>query len=177
MSSEAKLGSLIESTAERDAIHVAIAPVIADEAMLPGEKIGLVAPGSDHVVLNPFGQGIVDPFLTRRVQPGERFFMALLPGTVTGMRHHWAHPAFEPPQPNDKEKSVAWLKDAARTLGVDYEDLICEGGSLETGDYINNGEHIRDEWCEIADEFWKHHKIVTGRDVPEGNRGGFTCSC
>ena len=75
------------------------------------------------------------------------------------------------------EESVAWLKAAADRLGVSYVHLISEHSDLENDEYINNGEHIRDVWYEIQDEFWKHHKIVPGRDVPEHKRGGFTCSC
>lgn len=170
--SEVKLGELPTGPVERDAIHVAVIPMVAAEMLRPGQRVGVVRDGvagpSDKVV------GIVDPYLTDVVPKDAVFWMCLLPGTVTGMRHHWLHPAFEI---GEKAVSEAWLRDAANRLGVDYEYLISERSALENDDYINNGEYIRDEWYEICEEFWKHHKIVTGRDVPEDRRGGFTCSC
>ena len=75
------------------------------------------------------------------------------------------------------ESSIKWLKDAAVRLGVSYETLIEDHTQLTDGDYINNGEHIRDIWYGLQDEYWKHRLIVTGKDVPENQRGGFTCSC
>ena len=178
--SDVTLGVLPIGPLERDAIHVAVVPMIASEMLLPAQRIGVVGDG----IAGPSGKitGIVDPYLTDVVPKGSAFWMCLLPGTVTGMRHHWSHPEFSgpvaPSMPEDPmAESIAWLKEAAKSLGVDYETLVSEYGPLETDDYINNGEHICDIWYGLADEFWKHHKVVTGRDVPELKRGGFTCSC
>lgn len=73
------VGTILEADPGRDAVHIALLPVIAPNVLRPGARL-----------LN----GIVDPFLTRDVQPGERFFLFLFPGTVTGLRHVWRHPAF-----------------------------------------------------------------------------------
>lgn len=64
---------------KRDAIHVAIIPLVAPRVMRPGEHLA---------------NGIVNPFLKEPVQPGEAFWLFLYPGTVTGIRHVWSHPAF-----------------------------------------------------------------------------------
>jgi len=174
--SDVTLGVVPPANSERDAIHVAVIPMRASELLRPAQRVGIVGPSlagpSSDVV------GIVDPYLTDVVPKDGWFWLALLPGTVQGMRHHWIHPAFEARTiRTEMEESEAWLKDAADRLGVSYVHLISEHSDLENDEYINNGEHIRDVWYEIQDEFWRHHKIVTGRDVPEHKRGGFTCSC
>jgi hypothetical protein len=79
MSNEPKLGkTLDEFTKDRDAIHIAITPVIAMEELSPGEPIGLVEPGNNEMVgsvAEPIG--IVDPFLKEKVQIGDRFYLFL----------------------------------------------------------------------------------------------------
>lgn len=91
------VGSLAGEDARRDAIHVAVAPVVAAGPLDPG----------DHVWLDDHGEatkgdgrrsastiGVVDPFLDSVVLKGERFWVCLYPGTVTSLRHVWSHPAF-----------------------------------------------------------------------------------
>lgn len=93
MSEKISLGTRPEPGAQRDAVHVAIIPLVALRVMRPGERLA---------------NGIVDPFLTEPVQPGERYYLVLYPNTVTGMTHHWEHPAFPAePQPAPKRRSEA----------------------------------------------------------------------
>ncbi len=92
-----KLGSLIEDgDRRRDAVHVAVAPVTAAERLAPGQHVGLVGDGTEHVgPASPDGCiGVVDPFLPHPVEPGQRFWLFLYPNTVTSLRHYWTHPAF-----------------------------------------------------------------------------------
>ena len=86
------IGHLIDDKSEKDAIHVAIAPVIAGEKLKPGQRVGLV---SSTVVadVEPF-VGIVDPYLRDDVEPTQRFWLFLMPGSVTSLKHAWTHPAF-----------------------------------------------------------------------------------
>ena len=90
MSDKVKVGQLQpKGLTERDAIHVAIAPVVAQTELAPGKHIG--ADGSErkpHV-------GIVDPYLKTAVQQGDTFYLFLYPGTVTSLRHEWTHPQFK----------------------------------------------------------------------------------
>lgn len=91
-----RLGKLIEDgERRRDAIHVAVAPVTAVERLSPGQHVGLVREGDVELVgscAEPIG--VVDPFLTADVEPGQRFWLFLYPETITGLRHVWTHPAF-----------------------------------------------------------------------------------
>jgi hypothetical protein len=76
-----KLGELVpDDLGGRDAVHVAVVAMVATRVMQPGERLT---------------NGMVDPFLSSPVQPGQRFWFCLFPGTVTGLRHHWRHPAYD----------------------------------------------------------------------------------
>jgi hypothetical protein len=85
------IGTILPPTARRDAIHVAVAPCVAVDALAPGDLVD----ANGQFVNRVKAVGIVDPFLTAPVKRGQRFFIFLFPGTVTGMRHAWQHPAFD----------------------------------------------------------------------------------
>ena len=89
-----KLGELTDYTAQRDAVHVAIAPITAPEKIFPGQKVDANGrPGRQSV-------GIVDPFLNTPVLPGQQCYIILFPNTVTDLRHEWKHPAFDEEENN-----------------------------------------------------------------------------
>jgi hypothetical protein len=91
-----KLGQLIDDgDRRRDAIHIAVAPVTAAHRISPGQHVGLVEEGNLELVgAADCKIGIADPFLKQDIEPGERFWMFLYPGTITGLRHVWTHPTF-----------------------------------------------------------------------------------
>lgn len=91
-----RLGQLIEDgDRRRDAVHVPVAAVTAAVRLTPGQHVGLALEGNVELV-GPCDVpiGIVDPFLTKDVQAGERFWLFLYPGSISGLRHVWTHPAF-----------------------------------------------------------------------------------
>jgi hypothetical protein len=101
-----RLGQLVEDgDRRRDAIHIAVAPVTATERLAPGQHVGLIEEGNLELV-GPCGRpiGVVDPFLAGPVEPGQRFWLFLYPGTITGLRHVWTHPAFTAAAAAVKEK-------------------------------------------------------------------------
>jgi hypothetical protein len=101
-----RLGQLIEDgDRRRDAIHIAVAPVTAAERLAPGQHVGLVQEGNLELV-GPCDRniGVVDPYLTEPVERGQRFWLFLYPGTITGLRHVWTHPAFTMAAAAIKEK-------------------------------------------------------------------------
>lgn len=165
-----KIGSLIHEEVERDAIHVAIAPVAAGELLAPGARVKL----SSGVAIKDAKDaiGIVDPFLNNWVKTGEKFWLFLYPGTITSLRHDWTHPAF-----GDRSKAEQWMKDFADEAGLSVGRLIeAAKAYLEYDDYLC--DEGRWEGFNTPDEFWGHFETMTGMAVPMDKRGNFfTCSC
>ena len=183
--SDTKLGTLLEGNPSRDAVHVAIVPVTSNEVLHPGQHVGLEK-GSTMVVTARTKKllGIVDPFLTNRVMPGDRFYLMLYQQTVTGMTHVWKHPAFPDapvPAPVDLKPTASpselALRGFADEVGLDYEDLL-----QAARDYLKHGEYLceggRWEGQSMPPDFWDHFEEVTGQKVPAEERGHFfSCSC
>ncbi len=90
----ATLGTIITPNEKRDAIHLAVEPVIAAHRMRAGDRVGLRVDGratSVGVTL----LGIVDPFLDAVVNEGDRFWLIVYPRQITSLRHVWEHPSFQ----------------------------------------------------------------------------------
>lgn len=96
-----RVGQLIDDDAERDAIHVALCPMVATERLLPNQPVGIVCKRStmEFVYCGVQGArgtvGVVDPFLRAPVEKGQRCWLFLYPNTVTSLRHQWTHPQFQ----------------------------------------------------------------------------------
>ncbi len=87
------LGTIIDEGEARDAIHLAVEPVVAACDLRPGEHVGL----DERGMAAPWVEkklGIVDPFLTRMVRQGERFWFVVYPRQIKSLRHVWTHPDF-----------------------------------------------------------------------------------
>ena len=97
------LGTIIDTTAGRDAIHLAVEPVIAGEKLYAGQHIGLLNGIASTKIIKKIG--IVDPFLNGFVPEGEMFWLVVYPRQITSLRHVWSHPDFpESDKSVDKKK-------------------------------------------------------------------------
>lgn len=176
---------------KRDAIHIAIAPIIAGENLKPGEHVGVGNNGYAYKSAPKIG--IVDPFLTTPIEQYQHFYLLLYQNSVTGMRHHWQHPVFtEEKVLYTKEESEQWLRNYIDNADCpSYNDVIAAatGGQLTNTNpeyydeaYYNDGDYLhfngRDAHGDIPDEFWDHIENVTGVKVPQNQRASqWSCSC
>lgn len=168
--SDIKLGSIITGPANRDAIHVALAPVVAaaTERLQPAQHVGLI--DSETATANGPHVGIVDPFLTGPVMPGERFYLMLYQNTVTGMRHEWRHPAFDA---FAISRARIRIGEIAAGEGMDEEAFMAIASAGVAGEYYRLGSDI-----ELPGDFWANYEIVTGKKVkPSDQVSAFRCSC
>lgn len=179
------LGSLITTDEQRDAIHVAVCPVIAGEIVAPGDRVGFIDAVKFTIGHTQNTIGIVDPFLKNMVYPGEKCWMILYPNTITGLRHQWAHPAFKEQEYTvvDVQESEKWLRHWAATKGIEYGQLLHD---ITTSQY--DGErYITAQGVDMhgyegpgtEEEFWRHAEAVTGTEISEEQRSKthFSCSC
>ncbi len=173
------LGKLITTPQNRDAIHVALIPIVAGQILYPGQHVALNAKKEAIQFHKESCIGIADPFLTQMIQPGETFWLFLYENTVTGMRHHWEHPAFSadiaPVSARDPEcESKQWLEQCAKRCGVSYDVLIDRLSIYATGNSTSD-DHLYDslQGENDHDEIWRHYEKVTGDTRGEY----FSCSC
>lgn len=178
--SDLKLGQLIEGEAFRDAIHVAVAPVVAADILNPGQHVAFIDGDTERVgsvVGSRKAIGIVDPFLNTLVPRGRRFWLYLFPNTVTGMRHEWQHPAFPTTAKEDSKQSKAeqWLRAFAVIHEADYAEMI-NAAMNGTGCCFGttSGPEETRGW-----EFWNYMEELTGREFSEDHRRDvpFRCAC
>jgi len=169
-----RLGKLADG-GEKDAIHIAIMPMTSDLVLQPGEHVGVEkekgVETEKAVRADPIG--IVDPFLSRAVDPGECFWLCLYPGSITSLRHDWTHPAFAA---NEDE---AWIREFADVCGMSYNVMMnAADGYQEDGSYTFMGENQsynsgHGQWG----EFWTRWARVTGKESPKDEFSFFSCSC
>lgn len=179
------LGSIIGAGEARDAIHLAVEPVVAAVSLYPGQHVGLLPDGKASTKAGKM-LGIVDPFLKDGVKAGERFWLVVYPRQITSLRHVWSHPDFaatpELPTPT-VGSDEAWLRAYADEIDVGFRDLIESAEEwVRThdgrwgGEYMVRGGTL--EGVSTRPEFWDRFVAYTGIDVPETARGNFfSCSC
>lgn len=173
------LGKLVtDETLARDAVHIAVAPVIAAEPLEPGEHVGLNSEGQASAAVTVFC-GIVDPYLTSgQIQTGEKFWLFLYPGSIQSLRHEWTHPAFPEkdggPSRAAFAKAKRWLTVFALNLDADVDELI--EGAVSGEGYTFGTTSYYDYFEDAGNQFWDHVETVTGKR-PIRDNNIFSCSC
>jgi hypothetical protein len=185
------LGTIIDDTQKRDAIHLAVEPVRAGQRLYPGDHI-TVKDGVARKALIGESLGIVDPFLTKEVLRGEMFWFVMYPRQVRSLRHVWSHPSFPdepekastkapetnlPAETRDVMRAKAWIRGYADELNVGYHDLMESAKAwIDDGDYMVRGGIL--EGISTSDKFWEQYEVATGQKVDEDKQVSFfSCSC
>lgn len=87
----------------RDAVHIPIIPVAAGRLLHSGERIHLVKgslvsgvdftayPAANLSFFSGTTLGVVDPFITTAIQPGDIFYAWLPPESTEKLWHEWTH--------------------------------------------------------------------------------------
>ncbi|MFL9943681.1 hypothetical protein [Paraburkholderia graminis] len=180
------LGTIISENEKRDAIHLAVEPVIAGVTLYAGQHIKLID-GKAYTASREECLGIVDPFVEQTIREGERFWLVVYPRQITSLRHVWEHPSF-PASPDVTlaprySESEQWIRDFADNMSLRY-DVLMDGAREwvdskkrgSWGEYLCFGGLLEGE--SVPEEFWPHYEAVTGEKVEEDHRGSFfTCSC
>lgn len=178
------IGKLLDNDQPRDAIHVAVAPIVASVRLLPGTHGGLRGTTDDPI-------GVVDPFLEAPVQVGERFWLFLYPNTITSLRHDWSHPAFGQEGrisiPAGASKEEVRLREIAAAIGIGYREMmdgadewVRSSANDRWAEYLTQqgSESWRNEFPRYVDEFWRCYEVLRGKVVPDEHKESFfSCSC
>lgn len=183
---EPKIGYFVDGDLpQRDAIHVAVLPVIAGERLVVGQSVEFV-PGSTDTVraADQYSRiGIVDPYLSSyrdEILEGHKFWMFLNPQSITSLRHDWTHPLIDRTAKSDKEASRAWIEQFAKELCQTYERLMDDARDFnDNEDYIyDNSERYKEVDYTKWKLFWHHYGVVAGETIQrDGDQCPYTCSC
>lgn len=184
------LGNVIdESAGGRDAIHIAVEPVTAAHLLRPGDHVGLMKTdvGVMATAASEDPVGIVDPFISGNIKPGQMFWLLIYPRKITSLRHVWSHPAFDEDGPlhssaSPKEASEKWLRDFCASADCPgYEEVVAAAlrqvnGGGRDGEYLHFND--RDAHGEIPPEFWHHIEVAFDVEAPKESRASyFSCAC
>lgn len=197
------LGTIIGPDEKRDAIHLAVEPVIANMRLTPGDHIRITNGRADRVAVGK-GQGIVDPFIHGTIPEGARFWFVMYPRQVTSLRHVWSHPEFPdegsgaPESTGNRAASRAWLLEyVGRVKRYDVEGIEAFGDykgqpakgaewavnrlllEIDAKEVFYHGTdlHSRDELIDPA-ELAYHAGVLLGHPVNFNDEDFlFTCSC
>lgn len=177
------LGQTPTSAHQRDAIHIAVLPMVSDEILDPGQSVALHDGKAVALRIGQKPVGVVDPFRAESILPGTTFWLMLYPQTITSLRHEWTHPAFPMAvsQNSDTSFSEMWLRVYAKKMNCyddeqkAYERLI-EG--IKSKQIYAYGSDLHGLYeLEDADELAAHATVVLGYPIKWDDDYTFTCSC
>lgn len=179
------VGKLVEGDPGRDAIHIAVVPMVSGSNMplYPGSPVKFMDGDQTKVVYSPEKDsriGVVDPYLDRHVLVGERFWLFMYPATITSLKHRWVSPSFPDDLEERKSDSRKWMEDFASSTGYDFHAIMARAADHAGHDYANRPEdgYSTSRSVDIPSEFWHHYENITGRRVGENDRHDyFSCSC
>lgn len=192
------LGTIITPNEERDAIHLAVEPIMAGEKLQPGADVGIGADGKAYnllaarpdVVYPTKHLGIVDPFLADPVQPGEHFWLVVYPRKITSLRHVWDHPDIpegrrKPLLKQTKDQMLNMLMLKLTEIGFCLEPR-CTGDQLYEAMLDDGYVHFNDVDAhgriELDSDCWHLYEQIHGersRHDPRDGQDGvyFSCAC
>jgi hypothetical protein len=187
MKNEPDIGNIIKGEAFRDAIHVAVAPVVVgDDRISPGEHVGFLPDGrvgrkSSNLI------GVIDPFITSKyLFEDSKCYLFLYPKSISSLRHEWTHPAFEEADTAaankpDKKASEQWLREyAIKVMDRDYCDdpfdtLITD---IRMRSLTYRGRDCHGYHDLIEPELLFHHaSVYLGESVTKEQFEYFSCTC
>lgn len=182
----ALIGNMLDESAQRDAIHIAVLPVVASSALYAGQHVS-VKDGIAYPALRGRSIGIVDPFMHTGPMKGERFFVFIKPNTVTGMRHHWQHPDIPETdavipgtvfESNQRKGAREWLEDFCARYGYHYSTVMSNKGQMMCATEIEIHTQADIEPSEL-EAFWKNMEIMYEERFSQEHRDKtiWTCSC
>lgn len=186
MADQPELGVVLKGDEGRDAIHIAIVPVIAAQRLCPGDWVRFSDDGERVCITTSDDDralGVIDPYLPEiTVEKGQRCWLFLKPRTITSLRHVWTHPNFTDeaprvkPTPAVQNEHLAWLQRLAEQHDITYDTLMTAALTwIETGEsycFYGTSDHY------VPEEFWDHYDAVMNTKTPSGRRDNFfTCSC
>lgn len=174
--SEVNIGKTPESTAKRDAVHVALAPIVAGENLAVNDRVHVRDGKAYRCTSQP--TGIVDPFRDTPVVNGAMFWLFMYPNTIRSIRHDWQHPDVpdsaiaRDPEGESMRYMEGYANSINRSVGYvlerirERDSIIADGVDQHSWEYDGP-----------VSEFWRHAEILIGESIPASYRDDFVFSC
>ncbi len=170
------IGTKPGEEAVRDAIHIAVVPLIAGEKLERAEPVTIIGGKAMRPTDNAKMVGLVDPWLHIGVLPGERCWVFLEPGSITSLRHDWTHPALE-----EHDHAMAWMETYAADVKKSVQVIIDSATRyIESHGTEHNHGGSENEGLYVPEEFWHYWELITGKKYSQISEYGdhfFSCSC